>query len=835
MDTSSSSAAAGAVAESTTTTFASLSARVGTTTATADPVAFGGDADAGTTPLPDGPSAAASSFDDSEHPPPTSTTTTSAAPIAVDPARKRRLLLEARKDRIAWIDASSVPYRIDADADPSDGSGSSKAGGMAGEAEEEGDVLSMLKSSRACAEVESAMDVLSSLYGGFDRGGSSTGGGKAKGRDRSDDAAATGDVEERIRRQLRDQITSASPDDVSRAVLSAADRRSVFLAREEAAARPGVGHHLVDPLLLEPYSNLLSDLRSVESALFVQGMRNFVRSFEELASSLKESATKRTEEEDTEMAQEEDLRKLLSAMATYLDGTRDAMRTKDAAVGTAGHDGGNDDGTARAGNDDGAGGGGDPFQDYARRALEAFVYSKVYASIWSVLLTPKSKADDADVAERSSSLQFVMPRHLEIQCLANVIPEEEGKGEDADSAAERTIDRILREPIESLKAMDLQHSSGEKLRCVLEAYRGVNASLTSAMNGDKEDDGDDGSGEPSSAASSSSGKVKGGKGGAALPGADDVLPALILAVIRSRPVRIASNLKFVDAFATPDQLRGEAGYAYTNLYGAVQFVRDLDLGGGADGAAGGAAVVEGETEEAGGTTPSSSSLKIDPEEFRRGLERCRERARKELEAKEREGRRGASRSDNDGRPTTMEDGTGGGSTSIAGGRSRGVATKEEERRLPPDVEAPTPREIRAARLRGEDVDLDWALRWQEERRVTTEEAELTSSAAGEVTGQQGSSDVPPDAVQRSVYDTVDPPLPPRFSRSYAFLSTNPDDVRLSDLPRLLSEYRALVRATENLLAERSAVQLRERRRMEKERRDKLANDALAADEALLLG
>jgi hypothetical protein len=62
-----------------------------------------------------------------------------------------------------------------------------------------------------------------------------------------------------------------------------------------------------------------------------------------------------------------------------------------------------------------------------------------------------------------------------------------------------------------------------------------------------------------------------------LPSADDVLPTIILTVLHAKPKRIFQNLQLVKVFAHQEYVRGEAGYLYTNLDGALQFLQDLDM------------------------------------------------------------------------------------------------------------------------------------------------------------------------------------------------------------------------------------------------------------------
>ena len=70
----------------------------------------------------------------------------------------------------------------------------------------------------------------------------------------------------------------------------------------------------------------------------------------------------------------------------------------------------------------------------------------------------------------------------------------------------------------------------------------------------------------------------------------------------------------------------------------------------------------------------------------------------------------------------------------------------------------------------------------------------------------------------------EPPLSPHFNRSYSYLSIRPDDIRMSDLPMLLQEYRMLVHATESLLNERSTWREGERRRQMQLTRSSLEKD-----------
>lgn len=328
--------------------------------------------------------------------------------------------------------------------------------------------------------------------------------------------------------------------------------------------------------------------------------------------------------------------------------------------------------------------------DDLRHALESFLYGHCRQSVQNVL--KDEIAQDEEFLERLTSLQFVSPVHLELVCLVDTDP-----------------DDLLKESIEALLSVDSYFSPYEKLQCMLKVFHSVNTALSKALN--KKD------------ASSER-----------LPSADDVLPTLILTILRSKPPRMVSNLRMIDVFCPPEYLRGEAGYAYTNLYGALQFLRDLNM-------------------------YHPESLSINPHDFRRELEKSRACAKRHLEQ------------------VTTD--------------NLNESAKEDVTVFP--IKIPV-NAVRAARLRGETVDLEWAKQWQVEHGAV--ESNLTTSKVGH--RRQGTDGFPDS-------------LPSGFSRSYSFMVTRPEDIRVTDLPQLLAEYKMLVHATEQLLGERTARLAAERK------------------------
>lgn len=336
-----------------------------------------------------------------------------------------------------------------------------------------------------------------------------------------------------------------------------------------------------------------------------------------------------------------------------------------------------------------------------RRSLESYVYGHAQGHLEKLEWKGLFPITQEEFGDRLEKLQFVSPAHLEIECLNN---------------PELDVDALLQSSIDALLSIDQYFSPFEKLQRILAVYKGVNAALSEALNQDQ-------------------------SGSRKLPSADDVLPTIILTTLKAKPNKIFRNLQFVDVFATSENLRGEAGYAYTNLYGAVQFLADLDM--------------------------DKPNFSISPEEFRKGIEEYMAKTKKQV-------------SD---------------------------ATKEKKKLDDPVSCAEiSVQEVREGRLNGEDVNLQWALIRQQEHSV--EESMNDSTTEGD-----------------SMFSVN---LPSRFNRTYSFLGTRPEDVRIADLPRLLEEYKMIAHVTEQLLGERAALQAAEKKRKAAERQNNV-EDTLIGD------
>ena len=615
---------------------------------------------------------------------------------AVTAERKRALLLEARADRLAWVDGVASPFR------PS-GAGAGSGGTAA-------DLLArLLGSTRAGrGSLGSAFGIAAALYGAPLSGeGGTEEGGWSGGLSRSE-------ALERMRRQLE---SSLSTDEAKRLLEAAA-------ADEDGAG----GGASADPAYVAAYRTFLNRLREPEAADLVQGMKHFALAFRTQAGALVERSAGGREARPQGVppddggsggggglpggCRDEDVRELASTIHKYIDklvGTVQSHPLFKKAVGA-------DDISWSV--------------ERTRQVLDTFIFAKCQESILSIL-SEGGRAlpdDDADVflEAKLDALQFVTPSHLDIPQL---LQKGEGGGSSADLGP---CDGKLEVPIAALRLIGRQFSPGMMLSCILGAHKGINDALSTS----------DG----------------------ASPGADDLLPGLILSVLRARPCGILANLRYIDLFATEAQLRGEAGYAFTNLFGAVQFIKDMD--------------VEQHASESnhdgklGGEAPKVQGLSISPEDFRKGLERSAQAAKeKECAVSEvEEGR------EEEGKDEIEED-------------------DEKMFNIPPQ-------DVRDARARGETVDLDWARQWLEKNRSVVLEQRL---------------------LEREEKDSAPKPpmLPEGFTRSYSFVSSRPEDLRVSDITKLLEEYRMLVRATETLVGERAAKYNAEHKRHIRRKRDQI--------------
>jgi len=483
------------------------------------------------------------------------------------------------------------------------------------------------------------------------------------------------------------------------------------------------------------YEEFINAMLLPESAVTVQGMKNFVRNF------AVEAASKKEVDDDDKLVQN-----MALAVNGHIRSSYESLATKNNS-------------SVNSSNNTESDGQGQGRPDWDRRSLESFLYGQVKTVVDTTLdrilgngsVPPSSSSPflmtQSLFDKRLEELQFLQPSHLELKCL---------KDDSDDSASQTTLESLLEGPINALQSIESFYSPYEKLCGVLDVYHGVNTVLKNASK--------------------------------SLPMADDVISAMILVIVKASAAKtstktplgnILRDLHFVENFALQEYKRigqGEVEYAFTSLYGAVYFLQGVEL--------------DFDREESdGGNKSSSNRLFISNEELRRGLEKSRALAAKN-NAKwnptignnidDKETSKGLI---SQGVEELLGESNSDGIEDISTGASKFVPNP---RRL-------SVREVRAARLRGETLDLEWALRRQEGQPATKEDANKSPS--------------------RSVFT----------QQRHTYLGVRPENIKLSDLPRLLDEYRKLVLTNEQLLGEHQRANSkfqseRKRLRDEKHRR-----------------
>ncbi len=476
-----------------------------------------------------------------------------------------------------------------------------------------------------------------------------------------------------------------------------------------------------------------------ESAVAVQGMKNFARQFAATGGS------KKKDDDDDKL-----VRNMASLVNGQIRSSYESLPTKinnnSAASDTQGN--------------------GHP--DWDRRSLESFVYGQVKTVIDSTIdrilgndTEPQSPDSPFPMTQTSfdsrlEELQFLQPSHLELKCL----------NDDNESLTSETkLETLLEAPIKALQSIESFYSPYEKLMKVLEIYHDVNTVLKNASK--------------------------------SLPMADDVISAMILVIVKASAAKTKASLKnllrdlhFVENFAPQEYKRlgqGEAEYAFTSLYGAVYFLQGVELD------------FDGDDSGSGN---KSNRLCISNEDLRRGLEKSRALAAKK-NAKF-GAAIGGSNADSDKPKGLISRGV----DQLLGESDSGGA---EASSFVPTPRQLSVREVRAARLRGETLNLEWALNRQD--------------------GQPG--------IEQSLGDSSPTKSPSRSGftpQRYTFLGVRPENIKLSDLPRLLDEYRKLVLANEQLLGEHqranNKIQSERKRLRDEKHRRTLGEQALLFGDAV---
>eukprot|EP00051_Salpingoeca_urceolata_P034284 m.24401 g.24401 ORF g.24401 m.24401 type:complete len:519 (+) comp7480_c0_seq1:210-1766(+) len=160
---------------------------------------------------------------------------------------------------------------------------------------------------------------------------------------------------------------------------------------------------------------------------------------------------------------------------------------------------------------------------------EKHIMTRLYPRLFHA--DPADESKDLALQKRIRSHRWLEPHHLE----ANY----NGINEDARQAFEAAQEHII--------TVDAKKTPSDKLECIVACSKAVFRVLKGA-NADKHSS------------------------------ADDFLPVLIYVVLQANPPLLHSNLQFINRYCNPKQLMsGEAGYFFTNLFGAVSFIENMEM------------------------------------------------------------------------------------------------------------------------------------------------------------------------------------------------------------------------------------------------------------------
>jgi hypothetical protein len=374
----------------------------------------------------------------------------------------------------------------------------------------------------------------------------------------------------------------------------------------------------------------------------------------------------------------------------------------------------------------------------------------------------------------------VTPVHLDIHCFASPDVEHEQADKHIASTNEAYVKELLSTSVTILQSIDTYYSPYEKLQRILDLYHEINIALKRATTSTTK-----------------------------LPSADDILPTFIYVILLASSENLPNenscnlyyNLYYIEQLLSPSSssssykytntstpsnlsssssggsnhyLRGEAGYAYTNLYSAYQFISDFETINLTKPSNGPSSATLAEDLSA-----PPSSLSISREAWKAAIESYQVKAQDRYDA-------------------IQEASTANAHQTL---RIDNYIPQLSVAFNPPILNVPTPMDIRQARSKGELIDLNWAIRQQQVQ-------------------DQSQQDQSPPLAQKSVFEQVEESLPYGFQRNYNFLNIRSvDDLKYNDVEQLLQEYHTLVRTTETLLSDRARQITRERKvqQIQKER------------------
>ena len=193
---------------------------------------------------------------------------------------------------------------------------------------------------------------------------------------------------------------------------------------------------------------------------------------------------------------------------------------------------------------------------------ERFLFKQLHSSLSAAASVA---GDDQRTHDRISSLQFLSAEHLDIRSFqyllddsADAPPSSTDRGADGAQSREATV---LAEAIQNLRELEYASCPEDKLLCVRNCSVAIAQLLKIAHQRKSE--------------LQANLRPAATKGITSTPGADELLPVMILAIKCCNPRDIHSHIKYLQNFLRPARMVSEAGYLLTNLVSAVYFLDNV--------------------------------------------------------------------------------------------------------------------------------------------------------------------------------------------------------------------------------------------------------------------
>lgn len=192
---------------------------------------------------------------------------------------------------------------------------------------------------------------------------------------------------------------------------------------------------------------------------------------------------------------------------------------------------------------------------------ERFLFKQLHSSLSAA---SSVAGDDQRTHDRISSLQFLSAEHLDIRSFQYLLEDSAEPPDPGAGGAPGREATVLAEAVQHLRELENARCPEDKLLCVRNCSVAIAQLLKTAHQRKSELQA---ALRPATATSTAT--------SASTPGADELLPVMILTIKCCNPRDIHSDIKYLQHFLRPARMVSEAGYLLTNLVSAVYFLDNV--------------------------------------------------------------------------------------------------------------------------------------------------------------------------------------------------------------------------------------------------------------------